>query len=335
MAPDRSGSSKRSWKQGSAPVARKQSRGWQRDRAEPRPAEGSSRPAKLLRAGLLLLGCVAAIIGLLYLIWPPHPARLVLVGADYVENLAIPPNLAGWRAIRDLKQLSDREVGFPLWKSHPLRLQDDPVPLAAVTDWSRVENILKKPFRERTLILVLAAHGGSDAQGGYVLPDVDFLRRPSEGEEVPASEYRLRLSTVVQALKAKEIANKNKVLILDGTQLADHWPLGMLHNDFARTLEALQPDLARIPNLWILSASGPDERSWSYDDAAQSVFAHFVVEGLTGAATGRDNRVNLQELVDYVRKNVQEWVATHRGAVQVPVLLATDRRTLARAARSS
>jgi hypothetical protein len=163
----------------------------------------------------------------------------------------------------------------------------------------------------------MAVHGGADREGAYLLP-ADSTGRPDK-------KYRLQLVEVLDRLaqidKDQKEA-KNKVLILDVTQISADWPLGILHNGFARELAKLESKIAGIPNLVVLSASGPDQRSWVSEEWRQTVFAHFVIEGLKGDAkeSGR-GRITALDLHNYVHKKVANWVRSNRDAVQEPVLL--------------
>ena len=134
---------------------------------------------------------------------------------------------------------------------------------------------------------------------------------------------------------AKLPREKKKLLILDATQVADDWTLGMLHNDFARELKKLREAIKGVENLWVLAASDEDQRSWIDVDARRSVFSRAVVEGLRGEADAepKDGRIDLRELYDYVGPRVKAWAFENRGDVQTPLLLpAADDKALALAA---
>src|SRR5947207_2374300 len=88
------------------------------------------------------------------------------------------------------------------------------------------------PARRVTLVIVVSAHGGADKDGAFLLP--------TNADARPLPLHRLRLASVLDRLERMPRSVK-KVLILDVTQLPAHWPLGMLHNDFVRGIEALEP----------------------------------------------------------------------------------------------
>src|SRR5262249_48087847 len=74
------------------------------------------------------------------------------------------------------------------------------------------------------------------------------------------------------------------------------------------------------PNLLIMCAADEDQRSWVSEDYQQTIFAHFVIEGLKGAAA-KEGQVSVQDLFDYVKEQVESWVRNNRRAVQTPRLL--------------
>ncbi len=273
-----------------------------------RPA--SSRPRRAVRLGgavLLLLLAAGALVQLLLWLAPPAPACLVLIGAGYEDNLAYPHNAQGREATSRLARLAQGSGSWsPLFpRSGKLNLAQGPIELRRGTDWRRALG----GFKEPTVLVYLALHGGADSRGAYLLP------QDGSAEE----EDRLRLEDVLDQL-AQLPARQNKVLLLDATRMTANWPLGMLHNDFARALDELDGKIVAVPNLIVVSASGPDQRSWSA--GRTSAFARHVVEGLQGKADRNgDGRTDAWELFCHVRDGVEGWARAHRGATQVPVLL--------------
>jgi Mg-chelatase subunit ChlD len=299
-------SPKRSWRDnprtGGAP--RQGRRAWQRE-----PGQESSGP-RLTRRGKLALAAAAFVVVVVALLvvalWPRpvKPFRLVLLGAGYPTNLAVPPNafgarglagLADWAGAYNRHWAGDKHQGIDV---HDVPLTADGGPLAEAL----------KELKSPTLLVFVAAHGGVDGEGPYLLPDDYSPRRP------PA---RSRLAALLDALR--QLPDKNKLLVLDVTAAPADWPLGLLHNDFARRLAA---DLGQnpVPDLAILCASGPGQRSWASEEAGRTIFAHYVLEGLRGAAA-TNGRVTARSLADYVTPAVERWVRHNRAALQRPVLL--------------
>jgi Mg-chelatase subunit ChlD len=302
----------RPWKHQATAAERKQEAQapWRREPA--RPSAGVPRWSKKAKLGLTALGFLVfcgVLIWAFTLLMPPRPACLVAFVAGYEENLSVPLNFSGPHAARELTALTQSGSDSWFWRSGLFHLKQ---PLQELrTDQAWDQNLEK--FQEKTIFLFFGVHGGADRQGAYLLP------HDSNGRDV--EKNRLRLSDVLDRL-ANLPKDRNKVLILDATQITAYWPLGILHNDFARKLEELEPDIARIPNLIVLSASDVDQRSWVSEEWRTTVFSHFLIEGLKGAADqdGR-GRINAGDLYQYVSNRVEQWVGANRDALQQPVLL--------------
>jgi hypothetical protein len=252
--------------------------------------------------------------GLVYLImriWPVRTAYLVLAGATYYEDLTVPHNAYGWESLRGVSGWA-RNTGLASWwgSGKPRLSSDQPQELGAKTAWYED---LEKGFKEKTVVLFLSLHGASDSQGAYLLLD-----DPQEHSRVPLEEVLDRLGRLPE--------KTSKVLILDATQVTADWALGMLHNDFVRKLKDLDKRIEEIPNLIVLSASDEGERSWVSEEWRQTIFGHYVLEGLKGAADADGNRrVTALELFQYVSRNVQRWVKDNRDEPQRPLLLPEQR----------
>lgn len=293
---------------------------WKKDTATTEKSGGGkhlTRKTKLGAGVLAFLLFNGLLVWVIYWLWPPKPACLVLIGAGYENNLAVPHNVYGWNSLDGLAELSKGGAsGFMSWGSAILQLRYDPKELTTDIEWDKG----LADFNERTVIVFLALHGGADSQGAFLLPqDTNFTE-----------EQRLRVGQVLDRL-AKIPDEKKKLLILDATQVPAHWSLGMLHNDFARGLRDLKERIEKIPNLVVMSASDIDQRSWPSEELRKTIFAHFVIEGLRGAAdeppTGNENgRIDAHELHQYVSRNVERWVRANRDARQTPVLLGGEDR---------
>jgi hypothetical protein len=278
-------------------------------------ADAARGPVKRSRTVWLALvsGAFVLVAGVMiaWIQWlrPPGPVYLVLVGADYRDNLVVPHNAFGQRALQMLREWGNAQRHVAVAPS---------VELTADTDaWKKVLAEYRSPsysFWFSTppkVVLYIAAHGGADAEGAYLLPqDVGLT-----------GAKRVRVKTVLEEL-AQLSGGLHKFLILDATQVPGNWPLGLVHNDFARALKKDVDEAPDVPNLVVLSASDEDQRSWVSEEWGTSIFAHFVLEGLNGAADRNgDGRVTAAELGSHVHDKVEHWTATNRNALQTPVLL--------------
>jgi hypothetical protein len=256
--------------------------------------------------GLVLI-TATAMVWLLFWLRPPGPACLILVGAGYEDNLAVPPNAQGRETMSRFARLagSSSPLSRLFQRSGRLRLAHSPTEMRRGTDWARGVD----DAREKTIIVFLALHGGADGKGAYLLPH-DTSADP---------EDRLRLDAVLDRL-AQLPDDRNKLLILDATGLGAHWTMGLLHNDFPRALAELESRIITIPNLVVLSASGIDQRSWPSADLRTSLFGHYLLEGLLGQA-GQGSGLDAWKLYQHVAGKVEQEARQLHGVVQTPVLL--------------
>jgi hypothetical protein len=282
-------------------------RDWRR---EPRRGPLRLRRLQIGVAWLSLLVLTALLVWASTWLSPPRPARLVLLGAGYQDNLAVPHNVYGWQSLADLAQLTQSAGVFSFWGTHLLSLPHGPLEVWSGTPWDKgLEDV-----SERTVALFFTLHGAADDQGAFLLT--------ADADGAGQAKHRLRLVQVLERL-AKLPPHKHKVLLLDATQMTANWRLGLLTNDFAGQLKRLEPQIAAVPNLVVLCASDAGQRSWVCDEWRRTIFAHYVIEGLKGAAADLENdgRIDAWELHRYVQASVRGWVQANRAAVQTPLLL--------------
>ncbi len=305
------------WRKDVAPAGRAKSAqpAWKKNAPTTGPTTTRwSRKAKLF-LGLASTGGVIGLIVIVILwLWPLKPAAVLPDFALYKDNDWLPPNTAGRNGVQRLVQITETAPGgWSLFGSGALRLQQEPKQLTT-RDLSWDEAL--RDVKEKTVIAVLALHGGVDEHGAYLLAD-DLT--PGDARN------RLRLKEIIDRFDASDLADKHKVLLLDATQLTANWQFGLLHNDFARELHKLNDRIQAIPNFVVMSASGPDQCSWVSEEWQTSVFLHLVAEGLRGGAKPEGgNRISALHLFDYVQGGVKNWVQTNRDMLQTPVLLPAD-----------
>lgn len=262
---------------------------------------------------------------LAWLIRPNEQAVVVRAGAGYEENLGIPANVSGWGGLKAFDVLTpNRSHGFLSdWfggdKSAHVKDKGGLEPLH--TEEELTEAL--KDVKGDNVVLFLGLHGAADKDGPYVLLD------SARGKQ------RLTVKEVLQKL-AKAAPDKNRILILDATAVTDSWPLGVVGNDFARQLqeqEELTSLIKQDKKLVVICASDRGQRSWASDRWGQTVFAHYVAEGLRGGADRKNGIVTAGNLNDYVRGQVANWAWAGRKQVQIPMLLPTGQEGRARADR--
>lgn len=157
----------------------------------------------------------------------------------------------------------------------------------------------------------------------------------------PAKAARVSARELVEFLLAR---NEARVFaMIDAGQIDTDRNLGIYGNNFlwelARLAAPPSDPAARLDwerrwkHLTILASCAPGQRAWTSDADGQSVFGVYVARALNGRVYGPkpvsmaepQNVVMIQNtahLVDYVRRNVQDWVYENRGgARQTPMLL--------------
>src|SRR5437870_402955 len=79
-------------------------RDWQKQVGTPAagPRTPMARTTKLALAGLVLSVLLGSVVVVALWIKPLKPACLVLLGASYDDNLALPHNVYGWKGLVDL-----------------------------------------------------------------------------------------------------------------------------------------------------------------------------------------------------------------------------------------
>lgn len=275
----------------------------------PRPRRRARlRRLKLICAwgGVLTLGSLLA--WAITWLQPPKPAALALWGAGYQQNLSVPHNVYGWNTLTDLSKFAQHSSDFQ-WGGTWLRLEQAPTVIRSDSPWRSWFN----QFREPTLVLCVSMHGAADRHGPYLL-----CADTSE----TAGVKKFPIEQLVERL-GQLPAEKNKLLVIDATQVDSDWRLGILRNEFARGLIDLNEQIAEVPNLVVLCASDINQRSWVCEDRRRTVFGHYLIEALAGAARDSDDdgRINAWELHQSVRTEVSRWTRTNRRATQTPILL--------------
>lgn len=280
---------------------------WRRETAEGRPV---ARRAELAIATVLLLGFATMLVWASTWLSPLRPSAVVLIGAGYFENLNFAQQSCGWRSLEDFAELATTSKEFSFWGGPMLELVHRPVSLQRETEWGKALDGLSQP----NVVLYMSLHGAADSQGAYLLCD--------DADVEPSAADRLRVKEVIGRL-ARLPEETNKLLILDAVHFSANWQLGVLQNDFARRLKQLEPTIRKVPNLVVLCASDVEQISWDSPSWRQTVFGHYLVEGLRGGATdwSGDGRLDAWDVYHYLHRSVSRWVAANRNAHQTPLLL--------------
>jgi Carboxypeptidase regulatory-like domain len=199
---------------------------------------------------------------------------------------------------------------------HELRLTPDKLGMMATARKDAIASLadLARCGASQPVVLVVRAPVVQSESGKLVLLPSDAA--PSD------LTTGLRLRDVLIRLKA--CPSQEKLLVLDvAPPVASAWR-GHIHHDLgaaiARELDAL-PDAGRL----VLCPCAAGQSPHGSPELGQSVFAHYVQEGLRGRADGycgsRDGRISVKELAAFVQARVERWTWHNRGEHQKPSLL--------------
>jgi len=278
-----------------------------RGRAVRRPS-GAGRGARRVLMTLLAVGLIAAMAGLLWWwVFLPsvHVVCLPVVEYDALAVAPIPFSAENTDGLRGTWVRREATVLDGLGTSRGM-----------ATLANRLQGIVSRP--KDTLILYLSVHGVSYDGTAYVLCS-DY---PRKGYLAEGETGRYPLTDLLDQVKQCPAAVK--LLMLDAGHLDADPRLGMLVNEFPRLL-ADAVESTDDPALWVITANGSMETSHTSHAWQQSVFAHYLAEGLRGGADRNDDgTVELDELFHFVRSSVVAWVKhqTRGRESQTPMLLA-------------
>ncbi len=253
-------------------------------------------------------------------IQPPRPMHLSLIGAGYETNLSVPHNALGWGTLADLTHLAR---GSAATRNSAARWEgpESPTLLTNHTAWgSDWENL-----QESTLFVYISAHGSVDADGPYLIAHDGTPADPAG--RVRVSELLTRLAAIPP--------KTHKIVFLDVTHFEANPSYGCLHNDFPHALQALDADIANIPNLVVVNSCDAGQLSHVSHTHRRTIFGHTVAEGLRGAVVdaNADGRIDASDFFQFVQSQVVTWTCTNRDTQQVPVLLPSGEEGRARARR--
>ena len=266
---------------------------------------GRRRWVKRLLTTACLLGMTVALVWLLWPRFRPTTHFVMLPMTEYrlwIQPAPVfPGDLAGF-------QEAAQEGQFHLLK--------EPHTGVSIREnlGNQLNGILSDESGRDVLILYITAHGVSEGGKAYLLAGDFDVAQPESG--------RVELAQLFDQLR--KCPAKTKLLLLEAGHTTTDPRLGMLVNEFPHLL-ASELETFDDPALWVFTASQSLETSHASYSLGQSVFSHFVAEGLKGAADreGNTGDVELAELFTFVRDGVTDWVKRQsKGSqTQTPLLL--------------
>ena len=240
----------------------------QEGRARQRAWSGTLKVAARRRG---LRRCMAALVILILLLFPPGSVAVVLVGADYADNLLVPHNILGWEGLVGLETLCKTSPRWTLLGARPPTLIRPLQQIDQVDKWDTlIADLKKKPFKQQTIIIVVGMHGGSSSKNAYLIPD-----------KMADPDDQLDLKHVIKSM-GQLPAEKQKVLVLEGANLSR---LAARH-----AAQRFRPPAAGsrgrdppCPGCGCRHAD-VDQRCWVSEGLGRTVFSHYLIEALRGKA---------------------------------------------------
>lgn len=275
---------------------------------------------KLIWGALLLLATLL-FVGLIWLLRfaPQRTPLVVLTAAPYTQPL--PPNAWAFEDVENLSWLDGKNLTL----RRQTRLIDSEV--AFREQLSEGLSRAKTIGPEQPLILWISMHGATgiqklDGKGEVHLLTPDATSNACSG----CIDVQSLLDTV-----ALEAPQRQVLVILDCQKMAVNWDIGLLDNPVSSVLSSMKTNMPE--NVAVFLAAGDYQRSLVSSDLQGSVFAHYLRQGLAGAADGcfgnqrADDWVSLRELEHYVTSAVTHWSRINRGVSQIPVLIQKNPET--------
>lgn len=339
-------------------------KGWTR-KAESPTRSKFSYFVQLLFFSLLALSLIVTV---LWIAFRPDQAPHLIALCVTRVNAIVPANSLAWEDRQRMKTLfATDEAGSAAnnGASRNVRLMLDDRQdysndefVAALRDRladAKPRNPLQRWFGPKVLLVYLSAHGVVDGDGRPRLilssdprgadrgePTANTSGRSGGGESGTSADGAERtwatswldFERIINLLRDPELSwlrSTNVVLILDCNRISEHWPLGILQNNFADAIDELSRNLhEEFPKLHILNSTSGSQVGHAALELNGTVFGQHVIAGLAGKADQKpvgdgNGEVSWKELVEYVQGGVKDWVESNRYALQTPFATTTAR----------
>jgi hypothetical protein len=211
--------------------------------------------------------------------------------------------------VADVQAVHDLLTGPP-HKGYRARLLLDTTPRNTRPTRNNVlaelRNLAQAADEQDLLLFYFSGHGVAEAGEAYLVP----------------RDARLTnlLDTAIPLGRVKDIminsAARAKIIILD----ACHSGARIGKAETRMSADFLKRVFAEAEGLVILASCQQGQVSYEWKQAGQSVFTHYLIEGLAGAADFDDKCfVTIQDINRYVVDQVKCWAVEH-GRLQTPTL---------------
>lgn len=172
---------------------------------------------------------------------------------------------------------------------------------------SALNHLSRVATKNDSILIYFSGHGFEDKGKSYLLPSdasVDVL-----------SETAISIEWINNIIEESEA--RVKVIIFDachsGARL-DKANIGPMKGEFYNAI------FKEAEGKAVLSSSKINEVSYEWSEKKQSVFTHFLVEGMRGKADyDRDGIISITDINKYVTGNVKAW-SFKEGVQQTPTL---------------
>jgi uncharacterized caspase-like protein len=236
----------------------------------------------------------------------PRRIHALIIGISNYGHLN-PLRTCGNDAV-DFYKLLTETLGYP--QSQVTLLLDNKATKKSID--AGLESLARRVKQADTVILFFSGHGlqrlGGFAQGEYVCPIEANL------DDLPATAISSQeMSQALQALNVPRV-----VMFLDachsgGIGESQATSLGTKSGLSQRGYDRLVQEKGRV----IFASCKSDQVSWELRGMRNSLFTHYLLEGLKGAAASKDGLVYVSALFGYVSRNVQKH-ARHVHQTQTP-----------------
>ncbi len=262
-----------------------------------------------LVTGLLVAGFIYAL-----LLSSQRLTVVALVDAEYGPEF--PPNAWAMEDLDKLKLLSEERTIDVVDLSVPKRTR-----AAAITGLRQeLDRLTAEGSRRSSLVVYISMHGASDRGAACLIPNGASPLDPTTW--LPVEE-------VFRLIGQHTPAGMKKVVVFDAARRLVSFETGTLANTFHGDVERALKS-ADVPNLAVLTALSPGQRSWASRELCGSAFGTAFVRALAGdadkasAGGNGDGVVSLGELRGWTAKSASAWSRHYRASRMTAELFGGD-----------
>jgi hypothetical protein len=243
---------------------------------------------------------------------PNKNAFAIVIGIEgYRQRLPRADFAAGDAKL--MREYLTRALGYP--EENVITLMNEQ---ATKSDFEKyIEEWLPKNFEKNgSLFLYYSGHGAPNPRTG------DAFLVPYDGDPnfIEKTGYPLkRLYEHLAKLPAKEV-----IVVLDSC-FSGAGGRSVLAEGSRPLVMNMPPTLASAKNMIIMAASSGSEISSSYRDKGHGLFTYFLLKGIKGEAdANEDGRIDMEELYQYLKPQVQKIARRLYNNEQTPQLIAPE-----------